>query len=149
MNLGTWSIFGRVTSCTSYMNKWYIGTCVSGYLWVLGYRETPGAGGLKQLKIKLIALEFCGSIRHTKVRKSSQPPLLSMQVVLIRTKKQTARELIPPITAFLVEDLKLVRTGCNLTPGNRVGSRRSFRIPTQKLTVVKPRELAATREVIF
>ena len=48
------------------------------------------------------------------------------------------RELIPPITAFLEEDLKLVHTGGNLTPGDGVGSRRSFRTPTQKLTVVKP-----------
>ena len=48
------------------------------------------------------------------------------------------RELIPPITAFLEEDLKLVHTGGNLTPGDGVGSRRSFRKPTQKLTVVKP-----------
>ena len=49
-----------------------------------------------------------------------------------------SRELIPPITAFLEEDLKLVHTGGNLTPGDGVGSRRSFRTPTQKLTVVKP-----------
>ena len=55
------------------------------------------------------------------------------------------RELIPPITAFLEEDLKLVRTGCNLTPGNGVGSRRSFRTPTQKLTVVKPLCYLVTR----
>ena len=48
------------------------------------------------------------------------------------------RELIPPITAFLEEDLKLVRPGCNLTPANGVGSRRLFRTPTQKLLVVKP-----------
>ena len=48
------------------------------------------------------------------------------------------RELIPPITAFLEEDLKLVHTGGNLTPGDGVGSRRSFKTPTQKLTVVKP-----------
>ena len=48
------------------------------------------------------------------------------------------RELIPPITAFLEEDLKLVHTGGNLTPGDGVGSRRSFRTPKQKLTVVKP-----------
>ena len=48
------------------------------------------------------------------------------------------RELIPPITAFLEEDLKLVRPGCNLTPANGVGPKRSFRTPTQKLTVVKP-----------
>ena len=40
------------------------------------------------------------------------------------------RELIPPITAFLEEDLKLVHTGCNLTPGNGVGSRPSFWTPT-------------------
>ena len=48
------------------------------------------------------------------------------------------RELIPPITAFLEEDLKLVHTGGNLTPGDGVGSRRSLKTPTQKLTVVKP-----------
>ena len=52
---------------------------------------------------------------------------------------ELSRELIPPITAFLEEDLKLVHTGGNLTPGDGVGSRRSFRTPTQKLTVVKPR----------
>ena len=46
---------------------------------------------------------------------------------------------MPPITPFLEAQLKLVRTGCNLTPGNGVGSSRSFRIPTQKLMVVKPR----------
>ena len=61
------------------------------------------------------------------------------------TTVQTDRELIPPITAFLEEDLKLVRTGCNLTPGNGLGSRRSFRTPTQKLTVVKPRCYQVTR----
>ena len=55
------------------------------------------------------------------------------------------RELIPPITAFLEEDLKLVHTGGNLTPGDGVGSRRSFRTPTQKLTVVKPRCYQVTR----
>ena len=38
------------------------------------------------------------------------------------------RELIPPITAFLEEDLKLVHTGGNLTPGDGVGSRRE-RLP--------------------
>ena len=59
--------------------------------------------------------------------------------------RYVTRELIPPITAFLEEDLKLVHTGGNLTPGDGVGSRRSFRIPTQKLTVVKPRCYQVTR----
>ena len=45
---------------------------------------------------------------------------------------------MPPLTSFLEEDLKLVHTGGNLTPGDGVGSRRSFKTPTQKLTVVKP-----------
>ena len=64
-----------------------------------------------------------------------------------RTQKEVTphRELIPPITAFLEEDLKLVHTGGNLTPGDGVGSRRSFRTPTQKLTVVKPRCYQVTR----
>ena len=58
---------------------------------------------------------------------------------------EITRELIPPITAFLEEDLKLVHTGGNLTPGDGVGSRRSLKTPTQKLTVVKPRCYQVTR----
>ena len=46
---------------------------------------------------------------------------------------------MPPLTPFLEAQLKLVRTGCNLTPRDGVGPRRSCRIPTQKLMVVKPR----------
>ena len=38
-----------------------------------------------------------------------------------------------------------MHTGGNLTPGDGVGSRRSFRTPTQKLTVVKPRCYQVTR----
>ena len=48
------------------------------------------------------------------------------------------RDLMPPITPFLEAQLKLVRTGCNLTLGNGVDSRRSFKTPTQKLLLVKP-----------
>ena len=52
---------------------------------------------------------------------------------------------MPPLTSFLEAHLNLVRIGCNITPANGVGSRRSFRTPTQKLTVVKPRCYLVTR----
>ena len=55
------------------------------------------------------------------------------------------RDLMPPLTSFLEAHLNLVRTGSNLTPGYGVGSRRSFRTPKQKLTVVKPRCHIVTR----
>ena len=82
---------------------------------------------------KILVPSFCLTFRH----------FLDIGNSIITTGNpkvsQYFRELIPPITAFLEEDLKLVHTGGNLTPGDGVGSRRSFRTPTQKLTLVKPR----------
>ena len=49
------------------------------------------------------------------------------------------RELIPPITPFLEEDLKLPSIGCTVTPENVVGPKPLFRTPGQKLPVLKPR----------
>ena len=57
----------------------------------------------------------------------------------MKTKVVQHRELIPPITPFLEEDLKLPGIGCNVTPAYGVGPRPSFRTPRQKLMVAKAR----------